>query len=158
VKNNEIEWPASKLKMSAAGLQYAFRNYQLKQIHESLTLPILTLPVSVYLKILTYSDRNKKKDLEDALYILIHYEEIEISERRFELPDNIIRDYDLCGAYLTGMDLKDIISKKEVTALKVFIMEKIKPDTLTIDYLADKFFETPEYIQNLLSLFIEGLE
>ncbi len=105
-ENDILVWPESGHQMNMTGFDLLFKNARIESFWNTLDLPVPPLPLTVFAKCLAFQDRNAVKDLTDILYMLAHYEEITVSERRYEpgIPDSI--GYDFRGAYLMGKDLK----------------------------------------------------
>ena len=104
-EDQTLIWPRSGNRMKMAGYQFLFRYARSEDILNEQTIQMAPLPLIVYCKCLAFQDRKFMKDLVDILYILAHYEELTVSDRRImdDIPDRI--PLELRGAYLLGMDL-----------------------------------------------------
>jgi predicted nucleotidyltransferase len=85
IQDNTLYWPKSNHRMKMRGYSELFDNVELVKISDGKSVPFASLPMAVFLKIQAYLDRRDNGDLEDIFYILMHYEEIEMSERRFDV-------------------------------------------------------------------------
>jgi len=116
-----IEWPKTGRRMNMAGFDKLFQYAQEVSIAGDLTLPVIPLSLLVFTKIVAYTDRKSSRDLIDILYVLEHFEEITVSERRFEIPDKPDLNYEELGAYLLGMDLAKLLSVDEIQFIISFL-------------------------------------
>ena len=129
IRNGILEWPRSGFRMNVRGFERIFQNTQTVQIEEGISVPVIPVPLSIFLKIITWLDRHESRDLEDILYMLDQYETVEVSERRFETPDSEALNYDNRGAFLAGSDLKKLGIEGLAEIVKPFFEAFIDEDT-----------------------------
>lgn len=121
LENDILIWKHSGNRMNLASFDELFRHVQYEKIQQNIIIPIITLPLFVYSKILTHLDRRLNKDLIDIIYIIEHYEEISVSERRFEVVGEDNLTYETSGAFLLGRDIKKIIPESKLKLINAFI-------------------------------------
>jgi len=109
LRGNTLVWPRSKREMNMAGFSVLFDLAREETIGKGIRAPVPPVPIAVFSKILTFLDRGFSRDLADAAYMLAHYEEVSVSERRFAsyIPEEL--HYEMRGAFLTGQDLSQMI-------------------------------------------------
>jgi predicted nucleotidyltransferase len=115
-----LVWPHSGSRMNMSGFDTMFELAKPERIGESLSVPVVPLPLAVYSKITAFLDSRRPKHLTDIIYMLAHYEEVTVSDRRYEsaLPASLA--YELRGAYLLGMDLGGCVSSSAVAEISPF--------------------------------------
>jgi len=158
VKDGYIEWPGSGLSMNMTGFDILFRNTQEETLAEDLKIPVIPLSLLVFTKMIAYLDRRKIKDLQDILYVLEHYEEASISERRFDvLPAKGI-NYETSGAFLLGQDLKPFLTENELTIVREFLNLFKDEYTEVVQILARASRKNVDEIIELIRAFTRGLK
>lgn len=158
--NGVLKLPDSGNKINVYGFDRLLDNAIKENISRDLSIPIIPLHLSVYTKILAFLDRgierNITMDIEDIIYIFQNYESLEVSERRFEIETDGTIDFELLGAYLIGIDLKEYLTDVEKqfvhTFLKHFTDEYSYPIQRIIPYDSNKRIE----IFNLFNSFRKG--
>jgi len=121
VKDGYFKWPGSGFRMNMTGFDILFRYAQEVTITEGLRIPVIPLSLLVFTKMIAYLDRRKVKDLQDILYVLEHYEEASINERRFDVDLAEGINYETSGAYLLGQDLLPLLSEIELAIVREFL-------------------------------------
>ncbi|MBN2031351.1 hypothetical protein JW824_14045 [bacterium] len=157
VKNDMLIWPKSDFKMNVRGFDKLFEMKEYVPIEKGHTVAFTPLPLVVFLKIQSYYDRKETKDLEDLFYILIHYEEIEISEKRFDVSAEKNLDYDTAGAYLLGCDLRNLLSADDQKNMKPFFDIFLDPESTYVLESARLTSQKTDEIINLVTAFKRGL-
>lgn len=116
-----LVWPRSGRRMNMVGFDTLFELAKPELIEESLSVPVVPLPLAVFSKMTAFLDSGKPKHLADIVYMLAHYEEATISERRYELtlPEDLA--YEFRGAYLLGMDLRACMSSHVLADIAPFL-------------------------------------
>ena len=120
IQNNILQWPNTEIRMHVPGFEHLFRHAKMERISDRVSVPVIPLPLAVYTKILAFLNRRLKRDLVDVLYMLEHYEEIQLSERRYEegVPDSML--YEMRGAFLIGKDLRPLLPDETLAHLAPF--------------------------------------
>lgn len=153
-----LVWPGSGSRMNMSGFEAMFELAKPERIGEGLSVPVVPLPLASYSKITAFLDSRRPKHLTDFIYMLVHYEEATVSDRRYDasLPPGLI--YEVRGAYLVGTDLRGCISSLALAEITPFfdfvggrgeaeVQEAVRAARLT----ASEFAE-------LLAAFKAGLE
>ena len=157
VQNDLLVWPQSGKQMNLSGFDAMFQFARSKKITKDISVPIIPLPLSVFSKILAYLDREDNRDLEDIFYILEHYEEVEVSERRFDIVGIEGISYDNSGAFLIGQDLKKYVSISSLKHVHTFLNsfdDIYEPIVQRTSRLTNK---DPDMVLELISAFKQGL-
>ncbi|MFH1220375.1 MAG: hypothetical protein V1694_07955 [Candidatus Eisenbacteria bacterium] len=120
LQDNILVWPQSGRRMNMSGFGRLFEFAKQERIAEGVWVPVAPVSLAVYSKIIAFQDRMEPTDLADIAYMLGHYEEISVSERRFEagIPGGLT--YDVRGAFLLGRELRQYVSPSEVQQVKSF--------------------------------------
>ncbi|MBS3742202.1 MAG: hypothetical protein KGY74_08790 [Candidatus Cloacimonetes bacterium] len=121
IENNivkeHITFPETNNVFNMKGFDKLFNNAIKKKINNKLYVQTVPLHLLVYSKIIAFLDRAKSKnnydDLKDILYIFRNYDDVENSERRFEIDPKFNIKYEQRGAFLVGADLKKILQNEE---------------------------------------------
>jgi len=127
-------------------------------ITKGLTILVIPLPLLVFAKITSHMDRHLTKDLLDILYVLEHYEEVSISERRFEILEAPNLSYEERGAYLLGMELRNILAYEEVEMVLLFLEDFKNKFSVPVQTLSREARKTVEEILDLFKAFFRGIE
>ncbi len=91
------------------------------------TVPLVTLPVYVLLKIVAYSDRHEARDSASVLHCLLSYEED--SERLYGVEhEGALIDFDVAGAYLLGLDGRALVDPLLATAIAPILAQLSDPE------------------------------
>lgn len=123
VTGDTIVWP-NGMVMSALGLEEAFAAWVEREIAPGLSVPVVTAPALVILKIIAYQDRpyERSKDLADLVEAFERYEEDD--HRRFELINRTVDDapiaFEDAGAYLLGLDAARLVRPKSREVIRAF--------------------------------------
>ena len=157
IKNGHLTWPESDFRMNMRGYDRLFLTQEFVQMEEGHTVPVVCLPLAVFLKIHTYYERGDEKDLEDIFYILNNYETIEISERRFDVSEKAYLIYDTAGAYLLGQDLRDQIPANYQKDLVPFFDIFADLDSTVLGDIARRTRQTQNEVIALIEAFRRGL-
>lgn len=115
-----LVWPDSGSRMNMSGFDTMFELAKPERIGEGLSVPVVPLPLAVYSKVTAFLDCRRPKHLTDIIYMLAHYEEATISNRRYEPALPVALAYELRGAYLLGMDLRGCISSHVLAEIAPF--------------------------------------
>jgi len=102
IENGFIRWSDTGHRMNVLGFDKLFRYAKPELITKGLTIPVIPLSLLVFSKITAHMDRHLTKDLLDILYVLEHYEEVTVSERRFDVTGEHDLSYEERGAYIRG--------------------------------------------------------
>ncbi len=157
LKGNTLIWPRSKREMNMAGFSVLFDLAKEETIGKGISVPVPPVPVAVFCKILAFLDRGFSRDLADAAYMLAHYEEVSVGERRFEsyLPGDLT--YEMRGAYLAGVDLGQMIPSADSALLRP-LFERIEqpPDVVVNEAIRASRISHADFM-NLLCAFGTGL-
>jgi predicted nucleotidyltransferase len=152
-----LVWPQSKHEMNMTGFGILFDFAEEQTIGKGIGAPVPPVPIAVFCKILTFLDRGYSRDLADAAYMLSHYEEVSVSERRFEsyIPEDL--PYEVRGAFLTGKDLSGMIASEDSARLKP-ILEILRrpPDVVVNEAISASRISQVEFMA-LLPAFFAGL-
>jgi len=122
VKENILVWPKTDFRMQMFGFAEMFRLAHPEKISDDLVISVIPLTLSVYSKILAFLDRKADRDIQDIIYIIEHYEEVTISERRFQVIADEELPYMTSGAFLLGQDLKKCIPLIGVQQINEFLL------------------------------------
>lgn len=80
------------------------------------SVPLVTVPLYVLLKIVAYSDRHAPRDPASVLHCLVSYEED--SDRLYGVEhEGALIDFDVAGAYLLGLDGRPLVDPPLATAI-----------------------------------------
>src|SRR5258708_3714389 len=80
------------------------------------TVPLVTIPLYVLLKIVAYSDRREPRDPASVLHCLLSYEED--SERLYGVEHKgALVDFEMAGAYLLGLDGSALVDPPRATRI-----------------------------------------
>lgn len=155
--NGVIEWPRSGFRMSVRGFEKVFPNVRMIQIEKGTSIPVIPIPLSIFLKIVTWLARQELRDLEDIVYMLEQYEAVEVSERRFDVLGTDRLDYESSGAYLAGKDLKILELTELGDTMRMFMDAFPDEDASALSPLALRMNRTPADILRLIRSFRYGL-
>ncbi|MFH1314023.1 MAG: hypothetical protein ABIJ00_12470 [Candidatus Eisenbacteria bacterium] len=157
LKGNTLVWPRSQHEMNMTGFGALFELAKEETIGKGIRVPILPVPAAVFSKILAFLDRGFSRDLADTAYMLAHYEEVSVSERRFEsyVPEDL--PYEVRGALLAGQDLCQLISSADSERLRPFF-ERLGhlPDAVVNEGIRASRISPTDFM-DLLSAFGAGL-
>ena len=120
VQEDQIIWPQTGNRMRTTGFDLLFAMATEEPISDSLSIPVIPLPLAVYSKVIAFLDRKASKDLTDIFYILSHYEEGTVSERRVDPDIPEVLPYETRGAYLLGRDLGGILPEDAKQLMQSF--------------------------------------
>lgn len=125
IENDHITFPKTQNVLNMKGFDKLFYNSIKKKISDKLYINTIPLHLFVYSKIIAFLDRAKLKnnydDFEDIIYVFRNYEDVEKSERRFEIDTKLNIKYEYSGAYLVGADLKKILQQEDKKGVKKFL-------------------------------------
>lgn len=156
-KDGFIEWPGTGHRMNVVGFDKLFKYACQESISDGLSIPIIPLPLLVYTKINAYLDRRALRDLQDILYVLEHYEEVSISERRFDIIADTIT-YETSGAFLLGLDLKGILEGAEFDFVDEFLQLFSNEYTEVVQQLSREIRKKSQDILELIEAFRMGIQ
>lgn len=146
-----IVWGDQDRRMNVYGFREALDNILEMQLDDELSIPVVSMPGFVILKIFSCNDRdgNKRlKDVQDIYVVLKTYHEIENEERTYLLLGNKIAEgeiiWDMAGAYLLGKDVADIILVETYTALMPIIRSLYADEDTPVNRLIDTRHLTEE--------------
>jgi predicted nucleotidyltransferase len=92
------------------------------------TVPLVTIPLYVLLKIVAHSDRREARDPASVLHCLLWYEED--SERLYGVEhDGALIDFELAGAYLLGLDGRALVDPPLTTAIVPILKQLSDPES-----------------------------
>jgi predicted nucleotidyltransferase len=157
LSGDTLVWPQSKHEMNMTGFGILFDFAEEQAIGKGILAPVPPVPVSVFCKILAFLDRRFSRDLADAVYMLAHYEEVSVSERRFELyiPEDL--PYEVRGAFLAGKDLSEMIASED-SALVTPIVEILQqPSDVVVNEAIRASRINQADFMGLLRAFLAGL-
>ncbi|MBU4444869.1 MAG: hypothetical protein L6422_00330 [Candidatus Marinimicrobia bacterium] len=157
IENGFIRWPDTGHRMNVLGFDKLFKYAKPELITKVLTIPVIPLPLLVFAKITSHMDRHLTKDLLDILYVLEHYEEVSISERRFDVTGEHDLSYEERGAYILGSDLRDLLSPREIETVLVFLEEFSEEYSEHVQQLSHESGKSAEEILSLFGAFFKGL-
>lgn len=128
--DGKLTWPKSQHVMNVLGCEEALGTATNVEIESGLSIPVVTMPALVVLKMMAFNDRAEgrqkwRSDAQDIFYCLDKYEDIRKSERRYSLFDKF-SDVDInhAGAILLGLDISDMSLGDHVRVeLKRFLEE-----------------------------------
>ncbi len=119
-----LVWRKSGNEMNLTGFSEVFEHAVLIEIVKGLTLPVIPLWLFAVLKILAYLDRKFPRDLRDLVYVLEHYESLGNGARRFEVVGAVGGvTYEIAGAQLLGVDIRDKVSSKALSMVRGFVAQ-----------------------------------
>jgi predicted nucleotidyltransferase len=157
ISENVLVWPKSHLRMSMRGFHDVFKNARPVQIEDGVSIPVIPVPLSILLKIETWLERHEPRDLEDIVYMLDQYETVEVNERRFEVLGSDALDYENSGAYLAGLDLKNLDIPEMEEMVRPFFTAFPDADAPLLFSVASRMSKKPETILRLFQAFKNGL-
>jgi predicted nucleotidyltransferase len=112
-----IAWPPDgNIEMQVAGFSDALQSAVLVKLDDSLTIPVVAIPVLIVLKLFAWMDRKQEsnKDASDIYTILRQYADAGNEDRLY--GENLVLleeeefDFDMAGARLAAIDAAAIIS------------------------------------------------
>lgn len=157
LSGDTLVWPQSKHEMNMTGFGILFDLAEEQTIGKGILAPVPPVPVAVFCKILTFLDRGFSRDLADAVYMLAHYEEVSVSERRFELCISEDLPYEMRGAFLAGKDLSGMIASEDSARLKPVIeILRQPPDVVVNEAIRTSRINQADFMA-LLRAFFAGL-
>lgn len=127
VQDDRIVWPDTENVMSTTGFEEAFASARLRKVGPHLSLPVVTIPGLVLLKIAAYLDRpaERARDLTDIVLCLEHYEGNGGENRRFSLAGVEVEgqpiQFDEAGAFLVGADLAGLATERSKAEIRRFL-------------------------------------
>lgn len=158
IEDDILIWPGTDFRMNVRGFEKLFLLKEYVPIDDNLTIPFTPLPLAAFLKIQSYYDRQDTKDLEDLFYILINYEAIEFSEKRFSVAGKNDLNYDTAGAFLLGRDLRDQISADYQKDLEPFFEMFSEPESSLVLDVAKLSRQTVDEIISMVTAFKRGFK
>ncbi|MBU0713397.1 hypothetical protein KJ762_15000 [bacterium] len=157
-KDGVIEWPGTGDRMNVIGFEKLFQYAKMESIVDDVMIPVIPLSLLVFTKILAYLDRKAPRDLQDILYVLEHYEEASVSERRFDVVSEDKLSYETSGAFLIAQDLKKVISNKESGIVHEFLCLFDDEYAEIVQLLVRESRKESAEILELFSAFRQGME
>lgn len=122
-REGKLVWPRSGFVMSLAGFDHVFQGAVPRDIGGGLFYRVVPPPVLALLKIASYLDdpQRRAKDLLDFRSLLQRYERD--SERIFSdaVFDADLPDVEFAGAFLLGLDLREIANSEDFSIVSVFL-------------------------------------
>ncbi|MEO7190258.1 MAG: hypothetical protein ABI051_04320 [Vicinamibacterales bacterium] len=110
------------------GFDKVHRSQTRVAIDSGRTVPLVTIPLYVLLKIVAYSDRREPRDPAGVLHCLLFYEED--SERLYGVEhDGALIDFDVAGAYLLGLDGRTLVDAPLATVIDPFLTALSDPES-----------------------------
>jgi predicted nucleotidyltransferase len=92
------------------------------------TVPLVTIPLYVLLKIVAYSDRREARDPASVLHCLLCYEED--SDRLYGVEhEGALIDFDVAGAYLLGLDGRALVDPPLTAAIIPILTQLSDPES-----------------------------
>lgn len=92
------------------------------------TVPLVTIPLYVLLKIVAYSDRREPRDPASVLHCLLFYEED--SDRLYGVEhEGALIDFDVTGAYLLGLDGRVLVDSPLAATIGSILTELSDPES-----------------------------
>lgn len=156
LQDGALYWPQSKRRMKMRGFSELFDKAELVKISKGKSIPFAPLPLTVFIKIQAYLDRRNTGDIEDIFYILTHYEDIKMSERRFDIVGQDDLNYEIAGAFLLGRDLRRSIPSDLIKDMEPFLEMFNDPENPPVPEIARITYQKSEYIVSLISAFEKG--
>jgi len=126
IKDNKIVWPDG-YTMNVSGLAEALECSRDQEVAPDLTLPVVTIPGLVLMKVVAYMDRpeERARDVVDMLYCFERYEATGESSRRFDCTGTQVDGeeitFELAGAFLIGMDVAVLAKPNSLEVVRKFI-------------------------------------
>lgn len=157
LRGNTLVWPRSKREMNLTGFSTLFDFAEEETIGKGIRAPLPPIPVAVFCKILAFLDRGFSRDLADAVYMLAHYEEVSVSERRFEsyVPEDL--PYEVRGGFLAGKDLSQTITRADSELLRPLFEHLKQPPDVVVNEAVRSSRTGPTDFMDLLRAFGAGL-
>lgn len=128
VEQDHMAWPDRDSVMSTFGMEEAFECAREQEIIPDLSLPVVTAPGLVLLKIVAYLDRpdERARDLLDVVYCFEQYESALGRSRRFDYcvgveVDNKAITFEEAGAFLLGIEVAGIAKPKSLQVVRRFL-------------------------------------
>jgi predicted nucleotidyltransferase len=92
------------------------------------SVPLVTIPLYVLLKIVAYSDRREARDPAGVLHCLLFYEED--SERLYGVEhEGALIDFDVAAAYLLGLDGRGLVDAPLAKAIEPILAALSDPES-----------------------------
>lgn len=93
VEHDKLSWPYGDSVMTACGLEEALECARDQQVAPDLTLPVVSIPGLILMKVVAYMDRpaERARDLSDVLYCFEHYEQTAGESRRFDYAGKAVQ-------------------------------------------------------------------
>ena len=127
VQEDKLAWPYGDSIMTACGFEEALECARDEQVAGDFTVPVVTIPGLVLLKIVSYLDRPEKRarDLIDIVYCFEEYEAAPGQSRRFDHAgtevDGEAVTFEEAGAFLLGMEVAVLAKPKSVEIVRRFL-------------------------------------
>lgn len=142
--NQEIQWSDGN-QMSLLGFNEAFSTAE-SQFIEEIEFKVISLSALIVLKLIAWSDRKARKDLEDVYFIIEHYSDDDrvLTKLIDELSQGLV-EYEEAATFLLGCDINNNFTQVTINQL-VKILSQIlqKKDTL-FPQLISRTFEPDKW-------------
>jgi predicted nucleotidyltransferase len=144
-----ITWPGEETSMTVLGLREAYANAGPVEVEEGLSLPVVTIPFLVVLKLFAFQDRRRMDDLRDLIFALEHYDKYIDQNRIFdELSDKLEArslSFDHAGHYLIGKDVGQLCRASTIIRLNSVLDELIDPQDSKLFEILPRGLESDEW-------------
>lgn len=168
----KLSWPESEFEMTVVGFDEVCAAARKVTMGEGISVPVITVPGFVLLKIIAYLERKSQGDAKyrddagDIEYWLRNYASGTEDDRRFKLAEDqgpTHQDYSTAGAVLLGMDVGELASPAAAAYVNRFLKESEDLDSAFLDILTSGLLdETAEKRRAeglaLLSAFKKGFQ
>ncbi len=142
--NQEIEWSDGN-QMSVLGFNEAFSTAE-SQLIKEIEFKVVSLPAFIVLKLIAWSDRKARKDLEDIYFILQNYSDDDrvFTEIIDELSQGFVK-YGEAATFLLGCDIKNNFTQVTINQLVKIISQILKKRDTLFPQLIPHAFEQDKW-------------
>ncbi|MDJ0616094.1 MAG: nucleotidyl transferase AbiEii/AbiGii toxin family protein [Calothrix sp. MO_192.B10] len=142
--NQEIQWSDGD-QMSLLGFNEAFSTAEL-QIIEEIEFKVVSLPAFIVLKLIAWSDRRARKDLEDIYFVLENYSDDEriFTELINELSQGQL-EYEEAVSFLLGRDIQNNFTLATIKQLINILSQLLQKRNTLFPPLIPRILEQDEW-------------
>lgn len=158
LKDGCLTWPESGRTMNLWIMGSVFDHSEEVRLENGTLLSVAGIPAAILLKMQVWMDRREMRDLEDILYMLDRYEDLDAGERRFTVLGRSGITFENAGAFLAGRDLSGFRIPNIHAAIRPFWEICGDPASAVIHSLSARTSRKPGHVTDLLNALKKGLE
>lgn len=140
--NQKIQWVDGN-QMNVLGLDEAFSTAELQQIEE-LEIKVISVTAFIVLKLIAWSDRKARKDLEDIYFILDKYDIIDILTEENQDLQGIV-EHEEAAAFFVGCQIKRTFSQTVINELEQILTKILQKQNVLFPQLISLIFDQDEW-------------